>query len=977
MKTPPGASRTAIASLLLAALLAPLSPALATEDDACYVPPGDLNDDDQVNVLDAVTLVGIVLGNTVPATSLCIPCHEATSGTSWSNGSAPTGCLQAVGDLSQDDIVNVLDVVLLVNLMLNPTEVSSYLQQTSVCGACEGWTWEAEAGLLHDQGYEDGDGWACNTAAQSEGFMSFGPYTTDIPTGPHEVRFDLMIDIAPPGGRATDKVVTLDVFNAAAGNSLVNYPVYRADFAADMTYISITLPFEAAYGMSLEFRVWWHDVAYINLDKVVVTPTTGSCDDLNRCTVDSGDPSVECLHLERALVPCDDPPCAINNTCLYVMERDGLTDAEATLMASLQGLLSRQRSGLYFDLGHASLLSDLVGRYGVTLQPISDPWEILDRFASTTKSYVLMDLAGDPNSLSVGTSLAGALDGLMVDISIEPTLQSMEFELVEDARFKSEQWCFDTYESLFSTHILVEQREGSPLVDPLFLRDVAVAQRAFTYHPGLDQDFRTAVVAKTVQRGKEAGEAGQPLVLGWAAEVGGGEYLFVEGVTDGGGAVVPADYSANLSVLRHVDGTPLPMPLSQGKSEGMGNGHYVTFVLSDGDNLQWMQAGFKGPAWWGSPWRGQFPMTWAVALPMTELAPSVMALLSLEATPTDGFVGGPSGAGYTLPSMHPDIWGHAARTNTLAEATGVDIFTMIDSTYGGGGLEAAIPYLEQPHIRAVLYDSYGANDTPIIWHQGDVAMEYRHYLWAEQPDWAETPNSLAQKINNASTDAFYSLDAYSAIFVHCWSTWDLDGDGVNESNAMDAVAATISMLDPDVHVVTAGSFFDALQHQYNGPGCGNTTCDAGESCSSCEADCGPCTSWTWQAESDFGHQQGYPDGEGWACNTTDQTPNHMLFGPYATDLPAGAMEAIFHLMIDVPAPAGVADDVVVTLDIFDATKGEILAARVILREEFDEGWVNKAFALPFVADEGAILEFRVFWHATSYVNVDKVVLSAQ
>ena len=53
--------------------------------------PGDLNDDGVVNVLDVVVLINIVLGPEDPDPS---------------------------GDLNSDGLINVLDVVILVNIIL-------------------------------------------------------------------------------------------------------------------------------------------------------------------------------------------------------------------------------------------------------------------------------------------------------------------------------------------------------------------------------------------------------------------------------------------------------------------------------------------------------------------------------------------------------------------------------------------------------------------------------------------------------------------------------------------------------------------------------------------------------------------------------------------------------------------------------------------------------------------------------------------
>ena len=58
--------------------------------------PGDINQDDTINVLDVVTLVNIVL-NVIEPTTL-----EALA-----------------SDINEDGLLNVLDVVLIVNLVLD------------------------------------------------------------------------------------------------------------------------------------------------------------------------------------------------------------------------------------------------------------------------------------------------------------------------------------------------------------------------------------------------------------------------------------------------------------------------------------------------------------------------------------------------------------------------------------------------------------------------------------------------------------------------------------------------------------------------------------------------------------------------------------------------------------------------------------------------------------------------------------------
>ena len=72
--------------------------------------------------------------------------------------------------------------------------------------------------------------------------------------------------------------------------------------------------------------------------------------------------------------------------------------------------------------------------------------------------------------------------------------------------------------------------------------------------------------------------------------------------------------------------------------------HTVAFVMSDGDNLQWLQNDWRSEAWYGAPERGAVPIGWTVPAAAVQLLPSVLAWLTKHATANDTFVAGPGGA---------------------------------------------------------------------------------------------------------------------------------------------------------------------------------------------------------------------------------------------------------------------------------------------------------------------------------------------
>ena len=132
----------------------------------------------------------------------------------------------------------------------------------------------------------------------------------------------------------------------------------------------------------------------------------------------------------------------------------------------------------------------------------------------------------------------------------------------------------------------------------------------------------------------------------------------------------------------------------------------------------------------------------------------------------------------------------------------------------------------------------------------------------------------------------------------------------------------------------------------------------------------------YDAVDDFQHGTGEGAADGWGAATGFHDANHMLFGPYTSDWCGFHGTANFFMQVDNTD----ADDLkVVTVDIFDATAGAVLASREITRTEFNTPFVFQDFALDFDATGIAnhALEARVYWHDVSFVKVSTVSITLQ
>jgi|GEM_PF-4957412 len=130
----------------------------------------------------------------------------------------------------------------------------------------------------------------------------------------------------------------------------------------------------------------------------------------------------------------------------------------------------------------------------------------------------------------------------------------------------------------------------------------------------------------------------------------------------------------------------------------------------------------------------------------------------------------------------------------------------------------------------------------------------------------------------------------------------------------------------------------------------------------------------YEAETQLAHLVGRQEGNGWSANTVDDSPEHMAYGPYATDWPETVLNVRFRLMIDVVTTA---PQQVVSVDVFDATTGQVLVTRAILRNEFLAPYTYQDFdiSVDVSGRSGNAMETRVYWNDVSYVRLDSVFVS--
>lgn len=504
-----------------------------------------------------------------------------------------------------------------------------------------------------------------------------------------------------------------------------------------------------------------------------------------------------------AAAPLSAYPKGSRPRLLNVLQESALSPAERTLATTLQGHLARRGGeGLYLDipsLGYHFWLDDLTTRYGVRAQP-GDLWKTLGR--SGISGYVLYR-QGTP-SVNVATTLAGLTGAVAIEESLETQAIQKGMRKVLDARDKDDRWVLDNYWRRLRHDVAIEQKEEWPER----LRDYATMAGALAFYDG-NSAFRAEVVGALDD---------DATVIGWG-DASSGEDAFIGPNSDAGVKALPADHARNLSVLSGIRADRITQRGQVEVPQPDPGAHYVTFLITDGDNIQWMLGDFPtDPRWFGSPRRGKVDLGWGISPSLVDLAPSVMRWFYDQSAPStagttaegvgggapgrDRFVVGPSGGGYMYPSRYPKVAldKHTATLNRAMERSDLSVVQIIDfDSFPDTGLWSS--YLKQPQIDGLIYLEYSRYDShkgKVVWSNGKPVISARTMLWDGLPG-ADEPSVIAEL--NAATRDPHSTAGYSVVLWHAWSK-SVD----NVMTVVDGLAPHVKVIPPDALVKMVGRY---------------------------------------------------------------------------------------------------------------------------------------------------------------------------
>ena len=412
------------------------------------------------------------------------------------------------------------------------------------------------------------------------------------------------------------------------------------------------------------------------------------------------------------------------------------------------------------------------------------PWKLVDRYTKrgVIKGYILYRLGHSRGgrsdmdcSVNVATSLAGLLDGIVIAEELEAEAKAHGLTLLQDVREKSQRWCFETYRDQFNRHLLCTQDPSKPHV-----RDFAIAQKSFTTYS--DDEPTPSAMAWL-----------EPLspILGWN---GSDEFEATDLSSRYGHIQTATDWCLNLPVLmagsekltcaKAKDFDPAVIDWNDQRSA-------VSFVLTDGDNVQWFQGNFfrGNPSYWSNPARGSVPFGWSSCFAhLAQLCPPIIDYATTTRTTNDWFI--EWGGGYYYPdhfgSARSNRWQllatQAQRTWALMKKTGTRIvgfnFDQVDSPDARKAYEVIASQSDGLlGILAFQYSPYEGGAGKTFWVKDRNGVDVpvitaRYSIWEHSNNRprAGTPAKVAREIRDTVEHTSKAeLPRFDWVIAHAWS----------------------------------------------------------------------------------------------------------------------------------------------------------------------------------------------------------------
>lgn len=340
--------------------------------------------------------------------------------------------------------------------------------------------------------------------------------------------------------------------------------------------------------------------------------------------------------------------------------------------------------------------------------------EAVQRNLSVLRGCVIWD-ANQPDTVNIALMLAAQDNLLVLEASLQSWAGTFNLPILHDLRGRWQNR-LEIYEWAFE-HLLPDCKAGHiACIEPAWQRpefvDYIVQNKIFVYNlssqqKGLAQTIlfllafgptwlreliftlrlnqplarlaigwmaaKSAEVKLNLHIQKSVQSTSYPTIFGWHT-VRDDELSFMLFLSANGLRLVPSHLASNFSF--HACVKPQQMSLIPDEPalppldvEGV----YLTFTLSDGDQLMMMSTAQMGS--WNSTLRGQVPFNWEIQPLLLEIAPALLQKYQSQASANDCLIAGPSGAGYVIPPLVSNLTDYMRETSRICRQVGIRVVT--------------------------------------------------------------------------------------------------------------------------------------------------------------------------------------------------------------------------------------------------------------------------------------------------------------
>jgi hypothetical protein len=360
-------------------------------------------------------------------------------------------------------------------------------------------------------------------------------------------------------------------------------------------------------------------------------------------------------------------------------------------VTTMAGILNRPQPRVYLITGDDDLFWLKQVLHAIPQTPSSFSGNgVLEAMLTAYRQLIQGLIVYDPaliDTVNVATTLAGQRDGIVVSPSQVQELETtFKLPVLVDlgtykwrSRLQAYHWAQQNLLAGASSRLVA----GLAPNTMTGLRSFLVATRTFVYW--LDSrkygpDFSDGFLSERhLMRQILASFSPGMLHLGWFIDESSGVNLTSQAAM----GVLASDYCINLEVWSAVR-PPVPavvQPALTVDAPAAPQKVYLSFTISDGDNLQYCQ--HRMLRLWRDQVRGSLPIGWTIPPALQEAAPALAAYYVSSASANDELIAGPSGASYMFPSHWPaeQLTPFLQRTGLLMQAMGLTTLEVLDTGF--------------------------------------------------------------------------------------------------------------------------------------------------------------------------------------------------------------------------------------------------------------------------------------------------------